>query len=305
MKNLLFVIIIAIIVSACSSNTRETSSGQSFTVVRKGDGNLIDSGKFLTLNFMFKDGKDSVWNDTKKNGYPLIMQKQGIVRPGDKVLEVIYMLSKGDSVTFQVPAGDIFKNSFRQPVPANVDSASKFTFVLAIVDAMDREQIQKFQQELIAKQNEKMLQLKKEQLGKDTVIIDTYLADKNIKATKTTSGLRYVITKKGAGENAKVGQMVKVDYAGYLLNGKYFDTSIEPIAKEKGLYQPGGRYSPYEFRLGGGVIEGWTEMIKLMNKGTKVTVYIPSSLAYGSQRRSADIVENSILAFDMELVDVK
>jgi FKBP-type peptidyl-prolyl cis-trans isomerase len=96
-----------------------------------------------------------------------------------------------------------------------------------------------------------------------------------------------------------------VDYAGYLLSGKYFDTSIEPLAKEKGLYQQGRGYAPYEFRLGGGVIDGWTEMIKLMNKGTKVTVYIPSSLAYGPQRRDDVIIENSILVFDMELVDVK
>jgi FKBP-type peptidyl-prolyl cis-trans isomerase len=306
MKNFVIVLIVAIAMSACSTNTRETSSGQSFTVVRKGDGITIDSGKFITLNFLFKDGKDSVWNDTQKNGYPLIMQKQGIVRPGDKVLDVINMLSKGDSVTFQVKAADIFKNSFRQPVPPKVDSLSKFTFALGVIDVMDREQIQKFQQELITKQNEKMLKEKKVQLGKDTVLIDQYLAEKNIKAIKTASGLRYVVNKKGTGENVKEGQIVKVDYAGYLLNGKYFDTSIEPIAKEKGLYRQGGTYAPYEFRLGpNSVIEGWVEILKLMNKGSNVTVYIPSTLAYGPQRRSEEIVENSILVFDMNLVDVK
>lgn len=306
MKNLLFVLAIAIIVSACSSNTRETSSGQPFTVVRKGDGAAIDSGKFMAMNFMFKDGKDSIWNDTRKSGIPLIMQKQGILRPGDKVLEVINMLSKGDSVTFQVSAKEIFTKSFRQPIPPHVDSLSKFTFVVGLTSVMDQQEFQKFQQELVARQNEKMLKDKKDQLGKDTVSIDQYLAGKNIKAIKTTSGLRYVINKKGTGENAKEGQVVKVDYAGYLLNGKYFDTSIEPIAKEQGLYRQGGRYAPYEFRLGpNSVIEGWVEMLKLMNKGSKVTVYIPSSLAYGPQRRSEVIVENSILVFDMELVDVK
>ena len=303
MKNISILFFAAILFASCSTNTRETSSGQSFTIVRKGDGAAIDSGKFMAMNFLFKDGKDSVWNDTQKSGVPLIMQKQGITRPGDNVLEVINMLSKGDSVRFQVSAKDIFTKSFRQPIPPNVDSLSKFTFVIGLFSVMDRDQVQKFQQELIAKQNEKMLTQKKEQLGKDTVTIDSYLAGKNLNVVKTKSGLRYIVTKKGAGENAKVGQIVKVDYAGYLLSGKYFDTSIEPIAKEKGL--SGGRYAPYEFRLGGGVIEGWTEMIQQMNKGSKVTVYIPSPLAYGSQRRSADIIENSILIFDMELVDVK
>ncbi len=306
MKNFLVLLIAAVLFAACSSNTRETSSGQEFTVVRKGDGVAVDSGKFMIMNFMFKDGKDSIWNDTRKSGIPLIMQKQGIIRPGDKVLEVINMLSKGDSVNFLVSAKDIFTKSFRQPIPAGVDSLSKFTFVVGLTSVMDREQFQKFQQELVVKQNEKMQKDKKEQLGKDTVLIDKYLAEKGIKAIKTASGLRYLVTKPGKGENVKDGQTVKVDYAGYLLNGKYFDTSIEPIAKEKGLYREGGRYAPIEFRIGpNSVIEGWLEMLKLMNKGAQVTVYVPSTLAYGNQRRSADIVENSILIFDMTLVDVK
>jgi FKBP-type peptidyl-prolyl cis-trans isomerase len=39
-------------------------------------------------------------------------------------------------------------------------------------------------------------------------------------------------------------------------------------------------------------------------KGSKGTIYIPSPLAYGPQARSADITENSILMFDVEMVDI-
>jgi FKBP-type peptidyl-prolyl cis-trans isomerase FkpA len=53
------------------------------------------------------------------------------------------------------------------------------------------------------------------------------------------------------------------------------------------------------------VIPGWEEAIALMNKGSKMTVYIPSGLAYGPQKRSEVIAENSILMFQMELVDIK
>ncbi|MGC4021826.1 MAG: FKBP-type peptidyl-prolyl cis-trans isomerase [Cyclobacteriaceae bacterium] len=53
------------------------------------------------------------------------------------------------------------------------------------------------------------------------------------------------------------------------------------------------------------VIGGWDEVLQLMNKGKKITVYIPSTLGYGAQRRSEVIVENSILVFDMELVNIK
>lgn len=307
MKNSIIVSLLALILlAACSKNERETSSGQKFTILRAGDGHAIDSGKFLILNFLFKDSKDSVWNDTRKNDYPLIMQKQGVVRPGDRVLEVISMLTKGDSATFTVSAKEIFSKSFRQPVPANVDSLSNFTFVLGLRDALDKEQFNKFRNDLVAKQNEKMQKAQQGQFAKDEVIIDTYLKEKNIAAIKSATGLRYIITKAGKGENAKDGQTAKVNYAGYLLNGKYFDTSVEALAKEKNLYQQGRPYTPYDIIVGQSqVIQGWHDAIKLMNKGSKMTVYIPSTLAYGSQKRSEDIIENSVLVFDLELVDLK
>ncbi len=306
MKNSILVfLVVSSLCLACSSD-HETASGQKFTILRKGDGHAIDSGKFMILNFMFKDAKDSVWNDTRKNGFPIVMQKQGIVRPGDKVLEVIGMLTKGDSAMFKVSAQEIFTKSFRQPVPPKVDSASFFTFVVGMKDVMDSAAFAKYRTELIAKQNEKMLEKQHEQLAKDTVIIDNYLKEKNSKALTTSDGLRYVITKAGKGENAKDGQATKVNYAGYLLNGKYFDTNVEALAKEKKLYQQGRSYAPYDVVVSQSqVIQGWHSALKLMNKGCKMTVYIPSTLAYGSQKRSEDIVENSILAFDLELVDVK
>jgi len=305
MKNSIVVLFIALVFCAACSKDRETASGQKFTIVKQGDGKNIEAKKYMILNFSFQDGKDSAWNDTRKNGYPLVMQKQGIMKPGDRVLEVISMLTKGDSAVFKISAKDLFTLSFHQPIPRKVDSASFFTFNVGIIDALDSAQFGKFREELVAKQNEKALKKQQEQLGKDTVAIDSYLKEKSITTLRTESGLRYVITKPGKGENAKDGQSVKVNYAGYLLSGKYFDTSIEAVAKANGIYREGGRYAPYDLVLGqGGVIPGWELALKLMNKGEKITVYIPSTLAYGSQRRSADIVENSILAFDLELVDI-
>jgi FKBP-type peptidyl-prolyl cis-trans isomerase len=164
----------------------------------------------------------------------------------------------------------------------------------------------RYREELVAKQNEKALLLQKDQLAKDSVLIENFLREKNITATKTPSGLRYVITKPGKGENAKPGQTAKVIYAGYLLNGKYFDTSIESLAKEKNLFIQGRTYEPYPVTIDRSqVITGWHEALKLMNKGCKMTIYIPSYLGYGKQRKSEDIVEDTVLAFDLELVDIQ
>ena len=126
------------------------------------------------------------------------------------------------------------------------------------------------------------------QLGLDATMIDEHLASNNIKAEKTDSGIRYVIKKKGKGPMAVNGQIATVAYKGYLLTGKTFDEGS------------------YTFPIGAGqVIQGWDQTLLLMNVGTKLTAYIPSTLAYGSSRRSEDILENTILVFDMELTDLK
>lgn len=305
MKNSILVSLVVFAICSACSNDRETVSGQKFTIVSKGDGIETKVKQILVMDFSFKDSKDSVWYDTRKNPYPQIMQKQAQAQSGDKLMEVIYMLTKGDSATIKMVATDVFK-AFRQPVPPMVDSASFFTFYFKMKEVLDSAEFIKYRDGLVAKQNEKAMLEQKAQFAKDSVIIENFLKEKNITAMSTPSGLRYVITKPGKGENAKSGQTAKVIYAGYLLNGKYFDTSIESLAKEKNLYQQGRVYEPYPVTIDrSSVIQGWHEALKLMNKGCKMTVYIPSPLGYGKQRKSEDIVEDTVLAFDLELADLK
>ena len=109
----------------------------------------------------------------------------------------------------------------------------------------------------------------------------------------TVSGLKYIVVKKGTGEHATFGKMVKVHYTGYLDNGKIFDSSIE-------------RDEPIEFPLGKGmVIPGWEEGIALMSVGDKIRLIIPYQLAYGVAGRPPLIPAKAQLTFDVELIDVK
>jgi peptidylprolyl isomerase len=108
----------------------------------------------------------------------------------------------------------------------------------------------------------------------------------------TSTGLEYQITKLGVGELAADGDLVSVHYTGKLENGEVFDSSID-------------RGEPIEFKLGEGrVIKGWEEGIKLLNKGAKATLSIPSDLAYG-EAGAGPIPPGATLIFDVELVDVK
>src|SRR6478609_8849916 len=139
-----------VICAACSKD-KETATGLKFTVLRAGDGIKLDSGKHLVLNMVFKDGNDSVWNDTKKSGIPQIVQTQFPVPPNDGVIQAIMMMTKGDSITFKINAKELFTKTFGRPqVPPGVDSASMFTWNIGLASVLNAEEYQKLQSENIA-----------------------------------------------------------------------------------------------------------------------------------------------------------
>jgi FKBP-type peptidyl-prolyl cis-trans isomerase len=111
--------------------------------------------------------------------------------------------------------------------------------------------------------------------------------------TKTASGLEYWDIKVGTGAVAQSGQHVKVDYTGWLTNGKKFDSSV-------------GTGRPFDFTLGASqVIKGWDEGVAGMKVGGKRQLRIPPDLAYGEKGYPGVIPANSTLIFDVQLVDVK
>src|SRR5207245_5410187 len=111
--------------------------------------------------------------------------------------------------------------------------------------------------------------------------------------TKTASGLEYWDIKVGTGAVAQSGKHVKVDYTGWLTNGKKFDSSV-------------GTGHPFEFTLGASeVIKGWDEGVAGMKVGGKRQLRIPPDLAYGSRGAGGVIPPNATLIFDVKLLGVE
>lgn len=298
-QNVLIVVAISMLVS-CGTADKETPSGMKFKVVKNGDGVLPKQGEVVVFDFQFIDSKDSIWAETK-NGMPaaVLTNDSSSIASEDGMTQMLRMVSKGDSVVVSMAITKFFKDLVKAPVPEGVDSTLTLTYRIRIDSIMSQENFMTYQMELTN-------QLSKVQLDKDIATIDKYLSDNNIEAVKLESGIRYVITKPGTGNNATSGQTVKVDYAGYMLDGRHFDTSVQAVAVEKNLLNPGKEYTPYEVVVDESqVIQGWHDAIKYLNVGAKGTFYIPSTLGYGPQQRSAIITENSILVFDLELIEIK
>ena len=131
-----------------------------------------------------------------------------------------------------------------------------------------------------------------------------YVKDNNIKAEPDEDGLYIVVNKKGNGPKVEIGRNVAINYTGHLLNGKVFDTSLEPVAKANNIYQAGRQYVPMAYKVGDQpLIAGWEKGVINQPAGSKLTLIIPSALAYGP-RAVGEIPANSPLVFDIEIVSV-
>ncbi|TRX39757.1 peptidylprolyl isomerase [Flavobacterium restrictum] len=130
-----------------------------------------------------------------------------------------------------------------------------------------------------------------------------------VKATKTSSGLEYVITQKSGGKKPKNGATVYIHYAGFLENGTLFDSSIESVAKTFGKFDPARseakQYLPIPFQAGkkDGLIPGFIEGIEQLSFGDKAVLFIPSHLAYGEAGAGGVIPPNANIIFEIELLE--
>ncbi len=108
--------------------------------------------------------------------------------------------------------------------------------------------------------------------------------------TTTDSGLQYVIVSPGNETKPAMGKTVRVHYAGWLPDGKLFDSSFE-------------RGFPAEFQIGR-VVQGWNEGLPLIGEGGELWLVIPPKLGYGDQA-TGPVPANATLVFRVKLLEVK
>lgn len=109
----------------------------------------------------------------------------------------------------------------------------------------------------------------------------------------TPSGLRYKIVESGEGPNPTDNDVVLVSYKGMLKDGTVFDQNPQagfPVT---------------------GVVPGFSEGLKIMQRGGKYRLWIPADLGYGPedqrnpQTGEVAIPGGSELTFDVELLEFK
>lgn len=283
----LFLLSLAFLASSCSKD-REAPNGMKVRVLKEGTGTYAKPGEFLITSMIIKDAKDSIWRDTHEQNLPMIIPvgEESAIATEKGVESAFRVLKMGDSVAVDIDAQSLFRD---QPLPPQVKAEDKVTFVFAVKEITDQAGVNRIQMELQQRQMAESMKSQQAQMAADSVAIDAYLAANKISAVRDNSGVRYVITRMGKGPKPTLSSTITFQYKGtFMDNGSVFDQSSSPVVYP--LSQ---------------LIRGWQAVFPLMPKGTKATLYVPSSLGYGPSGYAPDIPPNANLIFEVELVDFK
>jgi len=313
-KFLLPVVAGALLLQGCNKNTDQfytTPEGLTYKVYEKTEGGKYENkgevaaadssgakiGQVVTMQMSYQNANDSVLFDSRTQKQPVMIP---VMEPTFKgsLEQALMMLSPGDSGVFKVNADSLFAKTFAQPMPPFIKPGSQLTFFIKAEKVQSREEAMADQQKMFEQQMKDAQAHAAEQIKVDDAKIQEYIKQNNLQnVQKTESGVYYVVNEPGKGPQASEGDLVSVHYKLSFLDGKEVENSRS---------NPMGNGEPFQFPLGQGrVIKGWDDAIQKLNEGSQATLLVPSTLAYGEQDRGPDMPANSILRFDVELVDVQ
>jgi FKBP-type peptidyl-prolyl cis-trans isomerase FkpA len=264
---------LGLLIASCGTGVKKTPGGIEYIVHKSGSGAQLKLGDTALVNVTQRIN-DSLLGDSRKMvGAPIPVL---VAKPQNKydLMEGIALLHEGDSATFVIP-WDSLPAQERPPFGKKGDKL-KITFA---VEAKYSASAQK---------------------EKDEKLIKEYVEKNKINATKNAAGVYVAVTQEGTGSTPNPGDTVYVHYTGKLTSGKVFDSSQDSTMR------PGMPLEPIKFPIGRGfVIKGWDAGLSGLKKGSKAILVIPSVLAYGLQGSPPVIPGNSILVFDVQMVDIK
>ncbi len=270
----------------------KTETGLMYKFYNRGTDTLHPQYEQVVTVKMAKRLGDSVLESTNlidPNGIDQYLRKTTF---NGAVEEGILMMTIGDSATFLICTDSINKYYPAKDSTKNFKPNSYLAFDIKLMNIKTMEDVQ-------WEQEQKRKAYTNDRKEKEPQELSQYIQDNHIEVNPTVSGLYLIETTKGKGTSPKEGDSVTVHYTGMFLDGTIFDSSVK-------------RNQPFGFVVGTKqVIEGWEQAIKMMKKGTAVSIILPSSLAYDStgyinpQTGKYFIPPYSPMKFDIQLLEIK
>jgi FKBP-type peptidyl-prolyl cis-trans isomerase len=269
----------------------KTKEGIFYTIENDGKGELPKQGDYVKMKYSGKLLEGKKFDESPKDepfifqlGYRQVIQGWDIVIPKLKV---------GTKATLYIPSDFAYGNSgIGDVIPPN----TPLVFEIDLQSVLSSQDYDSHMRQLEDSERVAFQKKSEEQFIKDKKLIQEYAIAHKLKMSRMDKGVSYLITKQGKGNNAKEGNRLTVQYDGFLLDDKVFDTT-----KDK---------QPFSFILGEGkAIEGWEVALKNFNKGSEGYLMIPSKLAYGAtpieDSSKTLIPPHSVLIFKIQVLDIQ
>ncbi|MDE1192351.1 MAG: FKBP-type peptidyl-prolyl cis-trans isomerase [Arachidicoccus sp.] len=294
----------ALALASCNLNYSSTKSGLKYKILSGKAKGVTAAGKPLKVGDIVKyyfrysipEQKDTVLRDFYGK-LPVYQKIDTGIAVKMSPVEIFPLLKTGDSAVILVSVDSILKQAPMGGAPPFFKKGQHIKAVISILDVFSSDSLARAD---YAKEQEKETAREKGDLDNATKVLDKYITDNNIKATKTKNGVYVVVENPGdISLKADSGMQASVKYTGIVLNGKKpFDSNIDSV-------NANFHKDPFPVLVGAHrTIPGWEEALPYFGKGGKGKIYIPASLGYGAQQAGPDIPPYSNLVFDIEITDV-
>lgn len=267
-----------------------TDYGLFYEIIENGTGRKPKVGDYLALHFKGKLLDGTVFEASEPSD-PFVFQVgyRQVIRGWDLGIREFSLGSKGN--IYIPPNLGYGKRGAGQQVPPN----SALKFEVEVLKILTQQEYDAYMEELERKEQAAYEAEIEKQFIADKKLIQDYALSNKLRTKRTPEGVSYIITKKGKGAHAKVGDELEVTYQGHLLDGKPFDAT-----KDK---------ETYKFTLGNRkVIQGWEKGLLNFAEGSEGILLIPSKLAYGPRaiyEKNVAIPAHSVLVFKIKVEKIK
>ena len=283
-KSVILMTIVALTAASCGSKDqfKETKLGLQYKfLVENKNAQPVKEGDVIVGELVMRFNNDTLLANV---GNP-----QRILRVAQNMFdgdlpEGLLMLHQGDEAIFAVDADKMAKFFGNQmPQTYKPGQGDKLYYEVKVLDIVSADEINAEQENF-----EKNME---EAAEGEAALIEAYVKENNITVAPSVTGVYVVVNKKGNGAKVAAGKQVAMHYTGRLLDGTVFDSSEgkDPLSYTVGVQS---------------LIPGWEEGVMGQPAGTKLTVVIPSDMAYGSRGAGRTIPPYSPLVFDIEIVSV-
>jgi FKBP-type peptidyl-prolyl cis-trans isomerase FkpA len=266
-----------------NSYFKKTKSGVLYHIITGSDSIRLTNGDIIKFNITAKVRDSFLVKPGTMPGYTQV----DTTRDHYDFNDVTPLMHVGDSAVIGVPIDTLIAKGMLQPGFAGSVKGDILKFYIRIQKSFKNQDDAKVDFEA---ENKIMGDASLKEL-------EAYLLKNKINTVKAPLGTYVEVIQAGTLPKIKKGNYIVVKYTGSLLNGKVFDSNVDPSF---------GHVDPLAFSIDvtpSQVIQGFEDGFKMFGKGGKGKLFVPSFLGYGAQG-NGDILPNSNMIFEVEVIDV-